>query len=393
MKRAPRSHGVRVCGLVTPTTSPGSSSSGRDSAGARIVNRGVGQVRRYGGVWRLPGAPVLLVAGVLARLGIGITPLALLLVISHATGHYAPAAIAGGLYALASALLAPLAGRLADRIGPAPVLLTTAVAPSRLRWSRSSSCRPISATTARRPASGSARRSPAPPTLRSPPRSAAPGTSLPATTRRARQRVRAGDLALRDRLRDRSAAGGGVRRVRDAGSGDHRGRGRHVCRHDHRRPRIGDPGCPATGPPWAHAGARPSAYPRLHDAARRRGRARHAPSASSAWPSPPTRPPRTSPIRKASPACCSPSGGSAARSAASTTAPATPPRRPVRQLVVAAQRRGGQHRRAHGRARPAHARHPARRRRRHDRARADRAELTGRASSRRPACTPRPTRG
>lgn len=94
---------------------------------ARIVNRGVGQVRRYGGVWRLRGAPVLLVAGVLARLGIGITPLAVLLVISHATGHYAPAAIAGGLYALSSALLAPLVGRLADRIGPAPVLLTTAV--------------------------------------------------------------------------------------------------------------------------------------------------------------------------------------------------------------------------------------------------------------------------
>jgi MFS family permease len=84
-------------------------------------------MRRYAAVWRLPGAPVLLVAGVLARLGIGTTSLALLLVIAQATGHYAPAAVAGGLYALASALIAPVVGRIADRIGPAPVLLTMAV--------------------------------------------------------------------------------------------------------------------------------------------------------------------------------------------------------------------------------------------------------------------------
>ena len=40
-------------------------------------------MRRYGGVLRLPGARVLLIVGVIARLGIGITPLALLLVIAR----------------------------------------------------------------------------------------------------------------------------------------------------------------------------------------------------------------------------------------------------------------------------------------------------------------------
>src|SRR5215470_1348590 len=85
-------------------------------------------LRQYAAVWRLPGAPVLLVAGVLGRLGVGVTPLALLLLVVSGTGHYTPAAIAGGLYALSSALLAPLAGRVADRIGPVPVLIATGVA-------------------------------------------------------------------------------------------------------------------------------------------------------------------------------------------------------------------------------------------------------------------------
>lgn len=84
-------------------------------------------MRRYAAVLRLPGARTLLIGGVLARLGIGVTPLALLLLIAHATGHYAPAAVAGGLYSLANAALSPIVGRVADRIGPSPVLLVTAV--------------------------------------------------------------------------------------------------------------------------------------------------------------------------------------------------------------------------------------------------------------------------
>ncbi len=83
---------------------------------------------RYRTVWRLPGAPSLLVTSVVARLGLGITLLAMLLLIADATGRYAPAAAAAAIYALSGAAVNPFLGRLADRIGPAPVLRVTAVA-------------------------------------------------------------------------------------------------------------------------------------------------------------------------------------------------------------------------------------------------------------------------
>jgi MFS family permease len=84
-------------------------------------------LRQYLGVWQMPGGKVLLVVGILARLGIGMTPLALLLLVEQTTGRYSAAGLAGGVYALAGAAVSPFAGRLADRIGPSPVLLTTAV--------------------------------------------------------------------------------------------------------------------------------------------------------------------------------------------------------------------------------------------------------------------------
>ncbi|MFF5178523.1 MFS transporter [Micromonospora sp. NPDC000316] len=85
-------------------------------------------LRQYLGVWRIPGAPMLLLTGIIGRLGIGMTPLALLLVVEQVTGRYALAAVAGGTYAVAGAALSPVAGRIADRVGPTPVLLVTAIA-------------------------------------------------------------------------------------------------------------------------------------------------------------------------------------------------------------------------------------------------------------------------
>ncbi|RQX57203.1 MFS transporter, partial [Micromonospora chalcea] len=85
-------------------------------------------LRQYQGVWRIPGAPMLLILGIIGRLGIGMTPLALLLVVEQVTGRYSLAAVAGGIYALSGAALSPVAGRIADRVGPTPVLVATALA-------------------------------------------------------------------------------------------------------------------------------------------------------------------------------------------------------------------------------------------------------------------------
>ncbi|MEA2424473.1 MAG: hypothetical protein QOH13_883 [Thermoleophilaceae bacterium] len=85
-------------------------------------------LRQYGAVWRLPGAPTLVVAGVLGRLSTGMAPLALVLLVAQATGAYALAGTATALFGIANAVGGPALGRLADRHGPTPVLLAAAVA-------------------------------------------------------------------------------------------------------------------------------------------------------------------------------------------------------------------------------------------------------------------------
>ncbi|WP_367127776.1 hypothetical protein [Saccharothrix sp. HUAS TT1] len=85
-------------------------------------------MRGYAAVWRLPGAPFLLVVGAAARLGAGMTPLALLLLVQGSTGRYAYAGVAGGCYALAGAVAGPALGRLADRFGAPRVLVATGLA-------------------------------------------------------------------------------------------------------------------------------------------------------------------------------------------------------------------------------------------------------------------------
>jgi MFS family permease len=80
-------------------------------------------MRSYLTVWRLPSAPVLLLAGFAGRLPSSMVPLALLLMVQERTGSYAVAGGVSATYGIATALLAPVLGRLADRRSPRRVLL------------------------------------------------------------------------------------------------------------------------------------------------------------------------------------------------------------------------------------------------------------------------------
>jgi MFS family permease len=68
----------------------------------------------------------LVAAAFLGRLPVGMFSLAVVLFLSSETGSYAVAGSATGAFAIASGVSAPIAGRLIDRVGQAPVLVACA---------------------------------------------------------------------------------------------------------------------------------------------------------------------------------------------------------------------------------------------------------------------------
>ena len=80
---------------------------------------------RYATVLRGHGTAAPLVASIVGRLSLGMTGLALLLLVKDRTGSYAVAGLVSACYALSFAAFGPSRARAADRRGPVPALLLT----------------------------------------------------------------------------------------------------------------------------------------------------------------------------------------------------------------------------------------------------------------------------
>jgi MFS family permease len=82
---------------------------------------------RYRALFQVPHVRRLVLSGQLARLPMGMVGLALLLLVREQGGGYAAAGAVSGAYFIATAIGAPIAGRLVDRRGQARILLRRAV--------------------------------------------------------------------------------------------------------------------------------------------------------------------------------------------------------------------------------------------------------------------------
>lgn len=81
----------------------------------------------YRAVLSVPGVWRLLTSALLARLPIGATSLAILLLVREHTGSFGLAGITVGAFAVTGAVAAPIQGRLLDRFGPRRVLAPFAI--------------------------------------------------------------------------------------------------------------------------------------------------------------------------------------------------------------------------------------------------------------------------
>lgn len=82
---------------------------------------------RYRALFRVPHVRRLVLSGMLARLPMGMVGLALLLLVREQGGGYTAAGAVSGAYFVATAVGAPIAGRLVDRRGQARILLRRAI--------------------------------------------------------------------------------------------------------------------------------------------------------------------------------------------------------------------------------------------------------------------------
>ena len=82
---------------------------------------------RYRALFHVPHVRRLVLSGLLARLPMGMVGLALLLLVRENGGSYAAAGAVSGAYFVATAVGAPIAGRLVDRRGQTRILLPRAV--------------------------------------------------------------------------------------------------------------------------------------------------------------------------------------------------------------------------------------------------------------------------
>ncbi len=82
----------------------------------------------YRSVLGAPGVRWLMATSLVARLPAAMAGLAIILRVSHGTGSYAKAGAVTAAFVVGAALVGPVLGRLADRLGRRPVLLAASVA-------------------------------------------------------------------------------------------------------------------------------------------------------------------------------------------------------------------------------------------------------------------------